>query len=150
VGTSCGANEVAASYVGDTCSGVIVHRNDPSHPEALGGTATNPPAPSLLIDYIAIGEPAETNHLMFKMKVGDLSTLPPNSRWRVVWDSFSSPGQQYYVGMTTGASGPPTFEYGTLADAGVPAILIVSETKIAAADPASNYQSDGTITVYVP
>jgi hypothetical protein len=149
VGASCGANEVAAPYVGDTCSGVIVHRNDPSHPEAVGGTATNPPLPSLLIDYIAVGEPAGTNNLMFKMKVGDLSTVPPNSRWRIAWDSMSSPGQQYYVGMTTGASGAPTFEYGTLADAGVPAILVISETMAGAADPASNFQTDGTITIYV-
>lgn len=150
VGTSCGANEMAAPYVGDTCSGIIVHRNDPSHPEAVGGTATNPPASQFLIDYVAVGEPPDTNNLMFKMKVGDLSTVPPNSRWRMVWDSFSSPGQQYYVGMTTGLSGPPTFEYGTLADAGVPAILVIQETKVGAPDPASNFKADGTITIYVP
>jgi hypothetical protein len=150
VGTSCSANEVAAPYIGDTCSGIVIHRNDASHPEAVGGTATNPPLPSLLIDYIAVGEPPDTNNLMFKMKVGDLSTIPPNSRWRITWNSFSSPGQQYYVGMTTGTSGPPTFEYGTLADAGVPAVLVVSETKVAAADPASNFQADGTITMFVP
>jgi hypothetical protein len=87
---------------------------------------------------------------MFKMKVGDLSTLPPNSRWRVVWDSWASPGQQFYVGMTTDDTATPSFEYGTLADAGVPAVLVVSETKAGAADPASNYRPDGTITVYVP
>src|SRR5438309_4258136 len=87
---------------------------------------------------------------MFKMKVNDLSTVPPNSRWRIDWDSFSSPGQQYYVGMTTGASGAPTFEYGTLADAGVPAVLVISETKAGDADAASNFQSDGTITIFVP
>jgi hypothetical protein len=150
VGTSCGASEAAAPYIGDTCSGIIIHRNDPTHPEAIGGTATNPPAPQLLIDYIAVGEPPDSNNLMFKMKVGSLSTIPPNSRWRIVWDSFSSPGQQYYVGMTTGASGSPTFEYGTLADAGVPAILVITETKVADADPASSFQSDGTITIVVP
>jgi hypothetical protein len=104
----------------------------------------------MLIDYIAVGEPPDTNNLMFKMKVGDLSTIPPNSRWRIAWDSYSSPGQQYYVGMTTGASGAPTFEYGTLADAGVPAILVISETKVGTPDPASNFQSDGTITIFVP
>ena len=105
VGTSCGANEVAAPYVGDTCSGVIVHRNDPTHPEANAGT--NTPA-SLLIDYVAVGEPAGTNNFMFKMKVNDLSSVPPNSRWRIVWNSFaahSHPGQQFYVGMTTGPTG---------------------------------------------
>jgi hypothetical protein len=87
---------------------------------------------------------------MFKMKVGSLSTIPPISRWRIVWNSFSSPGQQYYVGMTTGSAGAPTFEYGTLADAGVPAVLVITETRVGAADPASNFNSDGTITIYVP
>src|SRR5205807_7647587 len=128
VGTSFGANEVNAPYMGDSCSGLIIHKNDPTHPEANAGTAT--PA-SLLIDYVAVGEPPGTNNLLFKMKVNDLSTVPPNSRWRITWDSFSSPGQQYYVGMTTGASGPPIFEYGTLKDAGVPAIFVIRETKVA-------------------
>jgi hypothetical protein len=150
VGTSCAASEIAAPYIGDTCSGIIIHRNDPTHPEAVGGTAANPPLPSMLIDYIAVGEAPDTNNLMFKMKVGDLSTIPPNSRWRIAWDSFSSPGQQYYVGMTTGATGAPTFEYGTLADAGVPAVLVISETRVGDPDPASNFNSDGTITIFVP
>jgi hypothetical protein len=95
------------------------------------------------------------------MKVNDLSTLPPNSRWRMVWDSFASPGEQFYVGMTTGPSGPPTFEYGTLADAGLPAILVISETTagscaaaptsclIPGAGGNSSYSADGTITLRV-
>jgi hypothetical protein len=99
---------------------------------------------------------------MFKIKVNDLSTLPPNSRWRIAWDSFLSPGQQFYVGMTTGASGAPTFEYGTLADAGVPAVFVISETTVGSctANPTScilgtaaapsNYAADGTITIFVP
>ena len=147
VGTSYGANEVSALYVGDTCSGLIIHRNDPRHPEASAGTAT--PA-SLLIDYVAVGEPPGTNNFMFKMKVNDLSTVPPNSRWRITWNSFSSPGQQYYVGMTTGASGPPTFEYGTLKDAGVPAVFVISEKKVADALAGSGFNSDGTITIIAP
>ena len=52
--------------------------------------------------------------------------------------------------MTSDASGATSFEYGTLADAGVPAILVVSETKRGTPDPASNYQTDGTITIYIP
>src|SRR5437016_7203399 len=35
VGTSCGANEVAAPYVGDTCGGLILQRLDPTHPESI-------------------------------------------------------------------------------------------------------------------
>jgi hypothetical protein len=150
VGTSVAKNEIAAPYVGDTCSGIIIHRNDPTHPEAYGGTVAAPPLPELLIDYVAVGEPPDTNNLMFKMKVGDLSTIPPNSRWRIAWDSVASPGQQFYVGMTSDATGATSFEYGTLADAGVPAILVVSETRVGNALPESNYQPDGTITIYLP
>ena len=149
VGTSCGNNEIYAPYVGDYCNGITIHKNDPTHPEANAGAAT--PA-SLLIDYIAVGEPASSpGNFMFKMKVNNLATVPPNSRWRITWDSFASPGQQYYVGMTTGSgNAPPTFEYGTLADAGVPAIFVIQETKVASALPASNFTSDGTITIFAP
>ncbi len=157
VGASCGNNEVGAPYLGNACTGITIHQNDPSHPEANAGT--NTPA-SLLIDYIAVGEPPNSNDFLFKMKVNDLSTVPPNSRWRIMWDSFSSPGQQYYVGMTTGNTGSPTFEYGTLADAGLPAVFVIAETTVGScagspcalpsASTASSFQSDGTITIYVP
>ena len=148
VGTSCGNNEVAAPYLGDGCTGIVIHKNDPTHPEAAAGLAT--PA-SLLIDYIAVGEPASSpGNFLFKMKVNDLSTVPSNSRWRMIWNSFTSPGQQYYVGMTAGPTGAPTFEYGYLADAGVPAVFVISEFKTAAALAGSNYTPDGTITILAP
>lgn len=146
-GSSCGNNEVAAPFLGTTCTGIVIHRNDPTHPEANSGTAT--PA-SLLIDYIAVGEPESTSNFMFKMKVNDLSTLPPNSRWRMVWDSFSSTGQQYYVGMRTDASSVPSFQYGELKDAGVPAVFVISEQNAIPALAGSNYQPDGTITIFAP
>jgi Dockerin type I domain len=148
IGTSCPNNEVASPYLGDACTGIIIHKNDPTHPEANAGAAT--PA-SLLIDYIAVGEPANSpGNLLFKMKVNDLTTVPQNSRWRMMWNSFTSPGQQYYVGMTTGASGGPTFEYGTLGDAGVPGVFVISETMTGTALPGSNFQPDGTISILVP
>jgi hypothetical protein len=164
VGSSCPNNEVAAPYVGNTCTGITIHKNDPTHPEANAGTLT--PA-SLLIDYVAVGEPPTSpGNFMFKMKVNDLSTVPPNSRWRIMWDSAAAMtypsvpnpdptgdplvAQQFYVGMTTGPSGPPTFEYGTLADAGVPAVFVISETKRGDALPGSGFSPDGTITIFVP
>ena len=146
-GSSCGNNEVVAPFLGTTCTGIIMHRNDPTHPEANGGMAT--PA-SLLIDYIAVAEPENSTNFAFKMKVNDLATLPPNSRWRMVWDSFASPGQQYYCGMRTDAMGTPSFQYGELADAGVPAVFVISEQTAIPALAGSNYQPDGTITVLVP
>jgi hypothetical protein len=104
-----------------------------------------------LIDYIAVGEPPTSpGNLLFKMKVNDLSSVPINSRWRMTWNSFAATGQQFYVGMTTGASGPPTFEYGRLGDAGVPGVFVIQETLIGNALAASNFNADGTISIYVP
>ena len=161
IGSSCPNNEIAAPYIGDTCSGLILHRNDPTHPESTGGgSAGQPPIPQLLIDYIAVGEPPTSpGNLMFKMKVVDLSSVPPNSRWRMAWDWFhptadpTKPDQLYYVGMTSDAQSNVTFEYGTLADAGVPAVLVLGETKIADIPQSPNgthYDPDGTITMFVP
>lgn len=156
MGASCPSIEVAAPYQGDTCTGLILHRNDPTHPESTGGgSAGQPPVPQLLIDYIALGEPPATNNLMFKMKVGDLSTIPPNSRWRIAWDWYhpngdpANPDQLYYVGMNSDNTGVVTFEYGTLADAGVPAVLVLQETKLGDAT-GSSFSPDGTITMIVP
>jgi hypothetical protein len=155
VGSSCANNEIAAPYVGDTCTGIIIHRNDPTHPESTGGgSAGQPPVPQLLIDYIAVGEPpALPGTLMFKMKVVNLSTVPPNSRWRIAWDWWTPNNQLYYVGMTSDANSAVTFEYGTLADAGVPAVLVLGETKIAdipQSPTGTHFDPDGTITMYVP
>ncbi|MDQ6764512.1 MAG: hypothetical protein M3Z22_00185 [Verrucomicrobiota bacterium] len=150
LGQSPARNEVVAPYVGDTCSGVIIHRNQPDHPESTGGTAMQPPLPQLLIDYIAVGEPPTTNQLMFKMKVGNLTTLPPNSRWRMVWDSITTPDEQYYVGMTTDNNSAPTFEYGTVATLSAVIVGVPTEHPVGPALPSSNYNADGTITIFVP
>ena len=147
VGPSCGNNEVVAPFLGTACTGIIMHRNDPTHPEANGGMNT---PPSLLIDYIAVGEPDGSSNFIFKMKVNDLATLPPNSRWRLVWDSFASPGQQYYCGMRTDANSMPSFQYGELADAGVPAVFVISEQTAVPALAGSTFNADGTITIVVP
>jgi hypothetical protein len=149
VGTSCANNEIAAPYVGDTCNGVIIHQNDPTHPESAA--VQNGMNPQLAIDYVAVGEPPATSNLMFKMKVSNLTTIPPNSRWRMVWDSFSSPGQQYYVGMRSDANSAVTFDYGTIATAVVGLVVgVPTETFVAAALAASNFNADGTITIFVP
>jgi hypothetical protein len=154
VGSSCPNNEIAATYVGDTCSGVIIHKNLPTHPESTGGSANQSPLPQLLIDYIAVGEPPQTNQLMFKMKVGNLQTLPPNSRWRMVWDwagttANPNPDEQYFVGMTTDQNSNPTFEYGTVATQVVGLILGVPTEKPVGAPDAANYNPDGTITIFI-
>jgi hypothetical protein len=155
VGSSCANNEISAPFVGDSCSGVIIHSNLPTHPESTGGTASQPPLPQYLIDYIAVGEPPSTNELMFKMKVGNLLTLPPNSRWRLVWDwvgtaANPNPDEQFYVGMTTDQNSVPSFEYGTVATQVVGLILgVPTENPIGPADAGSNYNADGTITIFI-
>jgi len=75
----------------------------------------------------------------------------------MVWNSYTAQAvagnaaaQQWYCGMKTDANGVPSFQYGTLADAGVPAVFVISEQQQFIPDPASNYQPDGTITVIVP
>ena len=54
----------------------------------------------------------------------------------------------YYIGMTSDQNSAVTFEYGTLADAGIPAVLVLSETKVGVPD--ANFNTDGTITMFVP
>jgi hypothetical protein len=146
VGQSCGNNEVVAPYVGDTCSGIIIHQNLPSHPESTPASAN----PQLAIDYLSVAEPPGTSDFMFKMKMTNLSTIPPNSRWRIVWDSFASPGQQYFVGMRSDPSSVVTFEYGTIETMVVGLVVgVPTETLVGAPLPASNFNADGTITIFV-
>ena len=146
-GSSCGNNEVAAPYRGDRCTGVTIHQNLPSHPESAAANAN----PQLAIDSISVGEPPSTTNFMFKMKVSNLSTIPPNSRWRIVWDSYASKGQQYYVGMRSDSSSAVSFDYGEIATAVVGLVVgVPTETKLGAALATSNFKADGTITIFVP
>src|SRR5438874_6791114 len=135
VGTSCGNNEVAAPYLGDTCNGLIVQKTPPGHPEQqLQGLA---PA-SLAIDSVSVAEPPGTNNLVFKMKVTSLASVPPNSRWRVVWNSYAAQSydpaaEQFYAGMRTDSNGTASFEYGTVATAVVGLVIgVPTETPIGA------------------
>ncbi len=146
-GTSCPNNEIAAPYVGDTCTGLILQRTPPGHPEQSAQGAA--PA-SLAIDYIAVGEPTGTTNFMFKMKVTSLASVPPNSRWRMVWNSYAAAGQQFYVGMRTDSNGAATFDYGTVSTQVVGLVIgVPTETKIGDL-PGSGFNPDGTITLVVP
>jgi hypothetical protein len=150
IGPSCANNEVAAPYVGDTCSGIIIHQNLSNHPESAA--VQNNANPQLAIDYISVGEPPGTSNFVFTMKVSNLSppTVPPNSRWRIVWDSYSSPGQQWFVGMTTDDNSVATFEYGTITTAVVGLVVGVPTETMLGTLPGSSFDSNGTITFFVP
>jgi hypothetical protein len=152
VGTSCGNNEVAAPYLGDTCTGLIVQKTPPGHPEQqLQGLA---PA-SLAIDSVAVAEPPGTSNLMFKLKVTSLASVPPSSRWRIVWNSYAAQSydpaaEQFYVGMRTDGNGAVTFDYGTIATQVVGLVIgVPTETSIGPL-PGSSFNADGTITLIVP
>jgi hypothetical protein len=151
-GTSCGNNEVAAPFVGDTCTGLIVQKTPPGHPEQqLHGLA---PA-SLAIDWVAVAEPPGTNNLMFKLKMTNLASVPPRSRWRVVWNSYAAQAydpaaQQFYVGMRTDQNGAVAFDYGTIATQVVGLVIgVPTETSIGPL-PGSSFNADGTITLVIP
>ena len=151
-GTSCGNNEIAAPYLGDTCTGLIVQLTPPGHPEQ---THHGQAPASLAIDYIAVGEPSGTSNLMFKMKVTNLGTVPPNSRWRIVWNSYAAQSydptaEQFYVGMRTDQNGTATFEYGTVATAVVGLVIGVPTETLIGYLPGSTFNADGTITLIVP
>jgi hypothetical protein len=153
VGSSCGNNEVEAPYLGNTCSGLILQKTPPNHPEQ---SAQGAAPQSLAIDFIAVGEPPATSNLMFKMKVTNMgATPPPSSRWRLVWNSYAAKtydplAQQFYVGMTTDTNSAVTFEFGTVATAVVGLIVGVPTETERALLPGSSFNPDGMITIIVP
>jgi hypothetical protein len=145
-GESCANNELVVAWVGDTCNGIVLQKNPANHPEQ---TTQGQTPPSLAIDYIAVAEPSSTSNLQFKMKVTNLSSVPPNSRWRIVWNWEGANGQQYYVGMRTDASSVKTFDYGHVATAVVGLVLgVPTETMEGTATGTAT--SDGLITLTVP
>jgi hypothetical protein len=98
-----------------------------------------------------VAEPPGTTNFVFTMKVTNLSTVPPDSRWRIVWDSYASAGQQFYVGMNSDSTSTVSFEYGEVATAVVGLVVgVPTETKKGVPLPSSNFNADGTITIIVP
>ena len=63
--------------------------------------------------------------------------------------SVASPDEQFYVGMTTDTNSNVSFEYGTIATASLVVIGVPSENPLGAADAGSNFNADGTITIYI-
>jgi hypothetical protein len=145
-GESCGNEEAAAKYYGDSCTGIKVAL-DPAD-DQKGGPVGNK---DMDIRDVTVSEPGNlTNTLVFKMKVADLSTVPAGRRWRVIWDSSTSPGAQYFVGMTTDSAGAVTFTYGTVTTATVGLVLgVPTETIVGTLDAGSGFTTDGTITLVI-
>ena len=94
VGSSCANNEISTSYLGDTCTGILIHKNDTSHPESAQAAAN----PALAIDSVSVGKPMGAGNLQFMNKEGRLASIHAKRRRSVVWDKYKSHGQQFYVG----------------------------------------------------
>ena len=150
-GSSCGNNEISVTDAGSsiTGNGFRVALD----PTADGAAAANP---DLDIQSLSIAEPttgANAGKLVFNLKMTDLSVIPNNRRWRIIWNSQSSPGSQYYVGMTKDASGTVTFDYGTVATATVGLVLgVPSTTRVGNPDSGTFVASganNGLITIVV-
>ena len=113
-GASCGENEVAARYVGTSWSAAgFTVASDPT--AEAGAPAANP---DLDIQSLSISEPGtgpNAGKLVFNLKMTNLSVIPPNRRWRIIWNSQSAPDGQYYLGMSSDSGGAVSFDYGTVA-----------------------------------
>ncbi len=146
-GSSCGSNEAAARFVGSSSTGIIISA-DPTG-DQTGGPAGNT---DLDIQSLSIAEPAtgpNAGKLLFLLKVADLSTIPPNHRWRIVWNSPTAPDGQFYVGMTSDANSAVTFEYGTVATQVVGLVLGVPTTTALGAPDFGGFNANGLITIAV-
>ena len=145
VGSSCGNGEVKSPPAGGTClpSGQIVGTFAPG---AQTGAPANQGAD---IRSLSVGEPAfpdGVSRLVLTMKVGSLSPMPPDSQWRFMWSTPSSPGSAWYVGMNSDAQGHVTYEYGSYAVTSVVVTGVGAFTPIGPPDFAS-WSPDGTITI---
>lgn len=146
VGTSCGDNEVSARYVGDSNTGFTLAADPTGDQKAAPGNA------DLDVQSLSIAEPnsgANAGKLVFKLKVADLSIAPPNRMWRVVWNSPTSPGGQYYVGMTKDTNGIVSFEYGTVTTTTAALVLGVPTTTKVGTPDAASFTAGGLITIVV-
>lgn len=96
---------------------------------------------------LSIAEPFTlVDKLVFTIKVEDLTTVPPNTRWPVQFRLASDPAALgRWVDMSADAAGMVTFNYGTfVVTAGA---YGNPNTTVGQADAESNFNTDGTITI---
>lgn len=149
MGDSCGSTEVAAAPSGSSCvpPGVVVVN------DAAGDQKGAPLNTQLDVRSVSILEPFYADgsqKLTFVVKVADLSAVPANAQWRILWNSPNAPSGQFYVGMSSDQNTNVTFEYGTVDVTSAVVTSVGVFTKLGAADPASGFTADGTITIVVP
>jgi hypothetical protein len=112
VGTSCSSNEVKSQPVGESqCVGLQVVI-DPS-----GDQKSAPANSDLDVTEVRVADNVigGKEKISFKLRVANLSTLPPNRQWRVIWNYPIPPNQttpftgSYYAGMNTDGSSVVSF-----------------------------------------
>jgi hypothetical protein len=149
IGQSCGGNEVAAAPAGSSCAlpGVTVVT------DAAGDQKGAPLNTALDIQSVSIAEPFfpdGSEKLFFTMRVADLSAVPANGQWRMIWNSPNAPdGGNFYVGMNSDQNSNVSFEYGTVSVTGAVVTSVGQFNTIGPADPESTFTSSGTITIAI-
>ena len=110
-----------------------------------------PSNPDLDIQAVYVAEPVQTdnvNRLVFTMKVADLSTVPANRQWVIIWDATmpSTGMSRNYVRMQsgTGGAGSVTYDYGQVVD------YTRAPVSQGSADATSGFTADGTIRIVIP
>jgi hypothetical protein len=102
------------------------------------------------IQSVSVAEPFfpdGSQKLVFTIKVANLAVLPSSTIYPLFFKTAD--GNGYYVALRTSAPASvaaPRFEYGTATISGA----VYTTTYVGNADPASNYQTDGTIRIVVP
>lgn len=111
------------------------------------------------ITSVSMSEPENlAGKLVFTIKVGSLSTVPPGWRWAVRFSAPQRPPnavygapEDWFVSMVTSDGPAPTFTYGST---GVPSANNTTTTRVFTTignlDAASKYNADGTITLVLP
>jgi hypothetical protein len=97
------------------------------------------------VQKLSIGEPFAfaSNKIVFTLKVQSLATVPAETEWPITFDAPD--GNNYTVQMTTEAA-----DGATVATPLFQVFKTGSLPPLPAADPASNFTADGTITIVVP
>ena len=97
------------------------------------------------VQKLSIGEPFAfaSNKIVFTLKVQSLATVPPSTEWPIKFDAPD--GNNYTVQMTTDPA-----DGATVATPLFQVFKTGSLPPLPAADPASNFTPDGTITIVVP
>ncbi|HZP11952.1 MAG TPA: hypothetical protein VFB36_05985 [Nevskiaceae bacterium] len=95
------------------------------------------------LQWVAFAEPADQpGKFVITMKVDDLSTPPPSTRWVTYYDAPDGSGTRY-VAMVTG-NGLPAFEVGSFGRDPTGTVGLYSPD--GAPDDTSSFNADGTIT----